>query len=172
MDLKLRENGNGGDLTWLGRDFSRTDSFENMLYLALFGGNVEQSTPNRRAVNEQAFDWWGNSLLIPNNPEVQLNSLTERALHKVALNSAGRVLIEQAVKRDLDFMKAFAEVEVSVSIISDDRVRIDILIQEPDKNQDKRFVFLWDAAKGELFGTDGPVEDLRDYNTDYSDDYN
>lgn len=149
MDLEVIETGNGGDLVLKGNDLAFIFGFQNMPYLALFGGNVEASTPVERIPSEQAFDWWGNSLL-PNKPEVQFNSLTERTLNNVAVNSAGRLEIENAVKKDLEFMDAFAKVSVDVSIVSTDRVRILVSILEPENLDPKEFQFIWDFTKQEL----------------------
>lgn len=172
MDLKLRETGNGGDINFKGRDLSLAFSFENMPYLALFGGNVEASTPSKRLESDQAFDWWGNALLFANDKNIQFNSLTERTLHNVALNSAGRVLIEQAIKKDLEFMQEFAEVSVSVAIISDDVLQIDIGIKQPNNLVEKKHRYMWDAEKGLMFGSDDNARDLRDFNNDFNDDFN
>jgi hypothetical protein len=150
MDVKLLETGNGGDLLKLSKDIAMVFGFENMPYLAMFGGNVEASTPVKRLANEQAFDWWGNSLLMPNDSSVQFNSLTERKLLEVPLTSFGRLQIEQAVIRDLEFMKPFAEVRVKVSIIATDKLQIAISIVEPDNLQKKEFIYIWDALKGDV----------------------
>jgi phage gp46-like protein len=150
MDLKVIEEGNGGELVKTAKDLVVISGLQNMVYLALFGGCVEASTPTKRLPTEQAADWWGNSLLFPDNPERQLNSLTERTLNEVALTSSGRVRIEQAVLKDLDFMKAFAEVSASVSIPETDKVVIQVTVQEPDNIEEQAFTFIWDATKNEL----------------------
>lgn len=151
MDLVIIESKfNGGDLFKLGRDLAVNYSFENMPYLALFGGNPGFPTPGGINNAEQNFDWWANSLLFSQDPGQQFNSLTEQRLMEVALNSSGRVQIEEAVKKDLAFMKEFADLQISVSIISDDKIRIDILIRKPDNLQDKRFIFIWDKLKADL----------------------
>lgn len=152
MDLELIETGGGGDLLKKGNDLSMIFGFENMPYLALFGGNVESSTPSKRVANEQDFSWWGNALLFPNTPETQFNSLTERTLHQVALTSAGRLVIEDAIKKDLEFMRPFAIVKVDTAIIATDHIRIAITIQQPDNLEAKEFIFLWDSTRAELTG--------------------
>ena len=58
MDLKLIETGNGGDLVKNSKDLEVIFGFQNMPYLALFGGNPGFSTPTQRPENSQAFDWW------------------------------------------------------------------------------------------------------------------
>jgi len=150
MDLRLIEYGNGGDLVKTAKDLVVIYGFENMAYIAMFGGNVEASTPTERLATEQAYDYWANNLLMPALPGIQFNSETERALKKTPLTSYGRALIEQAVINDLRFMKDFAKVGVSVSIISDDRIIIGVQIQEPDNLQKREFIFLWDNTRSEL----------------------
>jgi hypothetical protein len=150
MDLEVKETGNGGDLIKKSKDLSVIRGFENMPYLAMFGGNVEASTPFRRNPSEQAFDYWGNSLLFANNPAVQMNSETERALNNTALSSSGLKIIEQAVKKDLAFMKTFAEVSVVVSIIEQNRILIAIKLVKPGILSQRVFVYIWDATNREL----------------------
>ena len=152
MDVLMQMTPNGGDLVFrwhsttgvydLG-DFVRTDSLDNMPLLALFGGNREQSTPTQRNVNEKYFDWWGNSLML-DNPEAQFNSETERVMHSVALNSFGRVQIEEAIKRDLSFMKPFAQITVRTEILDQNILKINIKLIKPDNLEEKEFIFIWD----------------------------
>lgn len=150
MDLKVIETGNGGDFVKVARDLVTINGFESMPYLALFGGNVAASSPNVRLETEQDFSWWGNSLLMPNDKTLQFNSDTERALNTIPLTSSGRVLIEQAVRRDLEFMREFAIVKVIVSIPATDKVIIGVRIEQPDNLQRRDFIFIWDATKNEL----------------------
>jgi len=154
MDLEVVETGNGGDLVKNPKDLSVINGFQNMIYLALFGGNVEASTPLVRIENEQAFDWWGNNLFFPNDASVQMNSETERTLNNVALNSSGCVLIEKTVKKDLEFMSDFATVTQEVTIVSTDRVKIEIKAVKLDNLQERVFIFIWDATDKELIEKD------------------
>lgn len=152
MDLKIVEQGNGGDLLVSGKDLAMYQGFENMIYLALFGGNVEQDTPQTRNEAEQAFDFWGNTVFFNNDSSLQFNSQTERMLQSVALSSSGRLQIEQAVKKDLEFMQAFAKVSVSVTIPDrtesrTDTLRINIGVLEPDNLTEKKYVYIWDGMK-------------------------
>jgi hypothetical protein len=151
MDLAIVETDNGGDFIKKSKDLETIEGFQNMPYLGMFGGNVKASTTNKRLANEQAFDFWGNSLL-KNEVSIQFNSLTERRIFDTPLTSAGRMIIEQAVKEDLKFMQPFAKVAVVVSIIATDKLLIAIRLQEPDNFQQKDFIFLWDATRRELDG--------------------
>lgn len=148
-DLKLIETFDGGDFVLNGRDLVLIDGFQNMPYLGMFGGNVEQST-KEFLPNEQRFDCWMNSLLMFNQPAIQMNSETERILNSTALTSAGRLRIEQAVKDDLDFIKSFGTVTIAVSIAAVDRVEILIQIQELETQETTEFVYIWDATQQEL----------------------
>ena len=150
MDLQVIETGNGGDVVKNAKDLSMFEGFQNMPYLAMFGGNIEQSTPQKRNLSEQAFDWWGNNLLFPNDKSVQFNSETERAINTIPLTSAGRGLIENAIRKDLDFLKDFINVDVQVSITATDRIEWLITLTKPNNLQSTAFVYIWDATKKEL----------------------
>ena len=148
-DLKIIESFDGGDLVLNGNDLQVIDGFQNMIYLALFGGNIEQSTKQYNE-NEERFDYWANSLLMLDSPDIQYNSETERTLNEVALNSRGRLLIEQSVKKDLEFMQDFGNIDVNVSIVQNDRVKINVIIKEPNELNSNEFNYIWGATENEL----------------------
>ncbi len=150
MDLQLIEQGNGGELIKNSKDLSVINGFENMPFLAMFGGNVESSTPVTRLASEQDFSFWANNLLMPQDTSIQFNSKTERAIKTTPLTSAGRATIQQAVNDDLAFMKDFANIEVVVQIIGVDRLLIGIRVLQPDNLQSQDFVYIWDATRAEL----------------------
>lgn len=150
MDLQVIETNNGGDIVKNPKDLSVIYGFQNMVYLAMFGGNVEASTPLERIETEQAFDWWGNALFFPNDTSVQMNSLTERTLKTIPLNSFGRTLIEKAVKKDLEFMNSFSTVDVDVSITATDRIEISVKVVRLDNLEERAFIYIWDATNSEL----------------------
>lgn len=150
MDLQVIENaGNGGDLVKKPKDLSVIEGFQNMPYLAMFGGNTAAST-GKRIPSEQAFDWYANSLIFSEDATIQFNSETERALNNTPLTSSGRAIIENAVKADLKFMKAFCQVGVSVTIPETDKVVIGIRLIEPDNLEQRDHIFIWDATRQEL----------------------
>ena len=121
VDLLLYETGNGGDLLMQGIDLAGVYGIENMLYMAMFGGD----------------DWFGNALFQPENP---YQCRTEKALNTVTLNSAGRVKIQQAVDADLAFLKDIpgTTLTTSVTIASDNKVKIVIALNG------KTVYMLWD----------------------------
>lgn len=165
MDLAVLETGNGGDLQLIGNDLAPQQGWGNMPYLGMFGGAVESVT-KQRVTGDDDRSWWGNNLLMPQDSSIQFNSLTEKKLMNVVLNSAGRIDLENTIKEDLKFMQAFADVNVTVSIISDDKIKILIRIKEivgfqtPDIF--RQFIYIWDATKRML----GDFS-LNDFNDDF-----
>ena len=149
-DLALHETGDGGDIQLQGNDLVTTGSIFNQIYMGLFGGNPAASTTGTELDTEQRFDWFANGLLFQDEPKIQQNSTLERTLNEVALNSSGRLQIEEAVKADLAFLKDVAEISVETSITDIDKIQITILAQEPDNIQEQAFVFIWDATKEEI----------------------
>jgi hypothetical protein len=80
IDLLLRETGNGGDLLLTGKDLEVVTGYENMPYIAMFGGG----------------DWWANDLIT--EPTQRMQSQTEAALLSNALTSSGRLNIIRAIQ--------------------------------------------------------------------------
>lgn len=154
MDALLVENGDGGELVKKANDLAVIYGFQNMVYLALFGGNVKQSTPIQRIETEQDSSWWCNNLLMQEDPSIQFNSETERALNTIPLTSSGRVLIQQAVENDLAFMKDFATVVVNVTLLGLDKIALGIRLIEPDNLQKQDFIFIWSATRQELMAAE------------------
>lgn len=104
FDEELYETMNGGDGRTEGNDLSIVWGLENMPYLAMFGSSGESGATVRGAEVAGA-GWWGNELLLGDIPDGQILSETEGLLRTVALTSGNRVLIEDAVRRDLAFLE-------------------------------------------------------------------
>lgn len=149
-DLALHETGSGGDLQLKGNDLDTSGSIYNLIYMALFGGNPKASTTGEELETEQRQDHWANALIDQDLPEFQFNSELEETLNSVALNSSGRLQIEEAAKNDLEFLKDVAEITVTARIIEIDKIELRILAQEPGNLQEQAFIFIWDATKQEL----------------------
>lgn len=149
VDLNIIETNDGGDCVLLSNDVQLISGLQNMPYIGMFGGNVEQSTEGPK-ITEQTFDFWGNFLFHPTEQPIWFNSKTEKMLRDTALNSAGRQQIEEQVKNDLKFMNTFANVSVSVSLISVDKLKIYISLIEPSKLDSTELVYIWDATNAEL----------------------
>ena len=150
MDLVLHETGNGGDLQLKGNDLDVSGSIFNQIYMALLGGNPSASTTGEELITEQRQDWWANSLVYQDLPDLQQNATLERVLNEVALDSSGRLQIEEAAKNDLKVLKDVAEISVETRITDIDRIEIIIFALEPDNIQKQEFIFIWDATKQEV----------------------
>lgn len=148
-DVYLIETGDGGDLVLLGNDIKMIDGLENMIYLALFGGNPGFVTSGAKNT-EQAFDYWGNFMLNPSEPRVWFNSTLEYLLDNTAINSSGRVKLEQAVINDLKFMNDFAKVSASVTLTGVDQVKISVIVIEPSTLNSTEFSYIWNSTKQEI----------------------
>ena len=146
----MTELGNGGELVQNTNDLAVIFGFENVPYLACFGGNLKQSTPVVRDASQQSFDWWANNLLMPNETLIQFNSETERALNTYPLTSSGRIAIENAIKTDLQVMNDYVEVTVQTQITSDDRLEASITLLKPNNLQSITLIYIWDATMQEL----------------------
>jgi phage gp46-like protein len=131
IDIRIIQTGDGGDFVVKGNDLEAVNGIENMPYLAMFGGDA---------------DWWANGLLFAENPEVQIKSTVEKTLMNTALNSSGRIAIENAVKKDLEFLqKSYgAVVTVAASITSNNR--IELLININGNN----IKYLWNPSTNQI----------------------
>lgn len=149
IDILLVETGDGNEFVQKGNDFITVEGMQNVVYLSLFGGNVEGST--REIIGqEQRMYWWANDALYQEDIDEQMNSETERKLQTIALNSQGRLELIQSIKTDLAWIEEFAEVEADVIFESVDRVRISVTLTQPSNEENTSFVFLWDSTKQEL----------------------
>lgn len=148
-DIKLTETGDGGDAIFNGVDIEIINGFENMPFIGISGGNIEENT-KEYLDGEQRFSWWGNNLLMLQNQSIQFNSDFERLLNNIELSSSSRIEIEETIKTDLEFMLDFSGVDVSVVNVSPDRIKVLIKLDQPSNEQSQEFVYIWDATKNEL----------------------
>ena len=149
-DINLFEGGSGGEMRILNSDLLMAETIYQTIYLALYGGNVEQSTTSEETDLEENFDYWGNQLFYSNNPDKWFNSQTERVLSTVALNGEGRRLIEDAVNADLQFLNNVVNFEVEVSISSNNRAEISIFISEFQNQANRQLKMVWENSRNEL----------------------
>lgn len=135
MDIKIYETGNGGDLQLNTNDLAIVYGVENMPYLAMFGGST----------------WWGNDLLMSQGNGWRFQAETEAVLLATPLNSNGRLLIEAAIKRDLQFMLDIIEgttLVVQTRITDDNTLEIRITFNGQEIN------LLWNPEAKKLTARD------------------
>lgn len=138
MDIAIIENSEtgGGDWQLKGNDLAYVLGIENQVYLGMFGGNVAAVTNNINPPSE-LFDYWGNTLFFIDQQAVQFNSITEKTLNTTTLNSRGRTIIQNAIKKDLEFLKTNADIEVEVYVISDDKIRLELKVKQNNNTKIK-----------------------------------
>jgi len=149
-DINLFEGGSGGEMRILNSDLLMSETIYQTIYLALYGGNVEQDTTEDESDLEENFDYWGNQLFYSNNPDKWFNSQTERVLSTVALNGEGRKLIEDAVNADLQFLNNVVNFEVEVNIAANNKAEIIIAISEFQNQANRQLKMAWDNSRNEL----------------------
>ena len=163
-DLSMYDDGNGGAWANTANDLQLVTSLWNQPYLALFGGQYEQSTPLDEADLQNSierFDWWGNSIMAPDDPSLQFNSQTERTLDTISLSNEGLLEAQKAVLFDLAYLRDIADVEATVTLDGINRVRIHIRMIEPTNLSERNFVFLWDGTRVEEIISDDDLVTLR-----------
>lgn len=149
-DILLFESGNGGQISIVKDDLVLNEVLYNQFYLALFGGNYEASTTGKELPAQGRKDYWANSLFFADDTFLQYNSLTERVLDNVALNSAGRIEIERAVNEDLSYLKRVFNYTVSVNIETLNKIVIKVNFSEKTSQEEKALQLVFDNAKKEL----------------------
>ena len=145
-DLAIFESGSGGDLILKNDDLDTINGLTNQVYLALFGGNIEQSTSDDIDKLDQRGDWWGNAFL---STEYQFNSIFEKTISEVALTGEGLSKLEDAAKSDLSYLEQYAEIEVSASVPQLNRLELIVKLTEPD-NQSTQIKFIWNGTRNEI----------------------
>lgn len=149
-DISLFELGSGGDFAIVNDDLLMGESLFQQIFLALFGGNIEESTKQFYLETEERFDYWGNTLLWNDVKTKQFNSETERTLRNVAVNSSGRIAVLQAVELDIAYLKTVANIVPDVQILSRSEIKITIVLSEKSNQQDKLLQFVYNNASGEV----------------------
>lgn len=149
-DLLLYESGSGGELYLLNNDLVLSETFFQSIYVSLFGGNVKASTLGNEIPGQERFDYWANSLFFKNQKSKQFNSLTEKILNEVTINSNGRLRIKSAVEQDLNYLKKIVNFTVNVLILDINKIKIEILVSSASNQSEKAFQFIWDNAKQEV----------------------
>jgi phage gp46-like protein len=149
-DINLHESGNGGEMAIVSNDLLMGESLFQQVYLALFGGNIEAITRGDELITEERFDYWANPLFFSEIPSKQFNSITEKTINSVALNSQGRLSIINAINEDLSYLTELLNYSIDVQIFEVNKIRI-IINFTPKNNQQSRVLQLvYDNAKNEL----------------------
>ncbi len=123
-DVHLCQTDNDGDITVVDGIIEMRDGIETTVYLALFGGNNNDSGGTSR-------QWWGN--LSENEPAKRYTSETQYLLETIPPISSNRQRIEDAIRRDLQFLLTegiATTIEVSATLPSINNILIDVQIDD------------------------------------------
>lgn len=145
-NYSIFESGSGGQLFVQNNDIQKSGSLGMMVYLKLFGGNIEASTVKENKVGDIRLDWWGND--SSKNKSTWINSETERTLQGITINSGAIIKISESVIKDLDSLKKYGDITVDVTFPLNHRIQLDIKIVKVDSKEDIRLV--WDATVNEV----------------------
>lgn len=147
INITIYEDGNGGQLYNKNNDLATTQSLNTLVYLALFSGNIEESTVRDNIIGELNNDWWGNDRNSLSS--TWINSETERILRGIELNSSSLYEIEQAVKQDTKKLQEYGTVNIDIEIIGINKVKISVNIEQPGR-KNPRLELIWDNTRNEI----------------------
>ncbi len=149
-DILLYASADGGEMSIIANDLALTEIILQQAYLAMFGGNVEANTIGNEIETQERFDYWQNSLFFLETQSKQFNSNTERTLLNTVLNSSGRLKIQRAVESDISYLSNIVDFTVSVSILSTNKVEIEIKFTKKTNLEDKILILVYDNARNEV----------------------
>lgn len=143
LNKAIYEDGNGGQLSFRNNDIMTTKSLSVLAYLAMFGGSREGNTKPLSDAIELHYDWWGNNK--NRQSSTWINSNTERVLSGIVLNSRSLEKIRQAIEKDTEKLTQFGTLNITVNIVTLNRVKIIIEVQQGDS-----LSLIWDNSRNEI----------------------
>jgi hypothetical protein len=142
-DVLLYQSDNDGDINIVGGITEMTAGFDTMIYLTLYGGNVED--PGR---DDKSKQWWGN--WTEPDPARHYRGEYQNLIQGLPASSANLVLVEGAAKRDIE--RAFVDtkiadkVTVAATIPARNQIKITIGIEADGKRSDYEFTENWEST--------------------------
>lgn len=141
-DILFLMGADGGDFVFQNNDFATAEGLENVVTLALFGGNYSQDTDKNSEQSATDASWWGNKV-----PGVEVyNSTFERVMKGNVINDDSLAELENAAKTDLQFLATVADVSVSVTSPVRGRGELKITIKQKGKPEENK-LYLFDTNK-------------------------
>lgn len=147
-NISLYDTNTAGDVEFIGNDIQISGSFWTMVYVALFGGNPDGNTQDKKLEGEINTDYWANNLLYPNNLDKQINSRLEKLLKTISLSSNNLTKIERVAKDDLKYLEYLGTIEVEASILDTDKLKLYIYITQGE-NVIADAEIIWENSKKE-----------------------
>lgn len=140
-DILLFQTNDGGEITVENGLIEMSGGLATAAYLSLFGGNKKDD-----GRTENPFNWWGNR--GETDPAKHIRSETQNLLQGLALSSAALLQIEDAVKRDLQWMineGAASSISVEATIPGLNKLLISVSIEAVGEESNFRYVANWEA---------------------------
>lgn len=139
-DVLLIETLAGGDIGVSGNTVVNDETLSNIVYLALFGGNVGKSTRLAKKGEFREY-YWGNDYTIFGDSK--MDSGFEYALQTIPLSSGAKVKLESIAQEDLKcLLKYFKSYSVKISLIYVDYITLDIeMVVEEGQKIEKSFTY-------------------------------
>lgn len=122
-DVLLGQSDDGGEINIAGGLVELTDDLRTTVYLSLFGGNEDDDGL------DSSVQWWGN--LDETDPAKRYRSRTEYLLQSLAPSSANLLLLEDAVRADLEWLReagAATEVDAVATIPALNKLSLVVII--------------------------------------------
>jgi phage gp46-like protein len=132
-NVRLYHTVDGGELGVVNQQIEMNGGLETAAYLSLFGGN------------ESGAEWWGNDFVTGNTSDRQVSE-TQRLIYEIPATSANIRRLEDAVRRDLNWMitdGVAKSVEANVRITGVGRVEIVVVILSHDAEYKATFSENW-----------------------------
>lgn len=134
-DVRLVQTNDDGDIDVVNGIVAMDGGLETSVYLAMFGGNEDDSTSS----------WWGNSGELEVN---KYHSVTQELLQSLPATSCNLLRIEDAVNTDLAYLtseKIASLVEVTITIPELNRINIKVVINADGIESEFNFTENWKA---------------------------
>ncbi len=143
-DVLLSDTVEGGEITIINGLVIADKSFSTALYLSLFGGNGADG--GKVDTNRT---WWGNRLEGTKEDE-KLVSRFQSIIRDLPLTSKNLELAQEAVLKDLDWMKSEGiadEITADISALDNQRIDLTVIIKKSSQVVDRgNWTVNWEAA--------------------------
>ena len=141
-DVLLEQTNDDGDVTVVNGVATMSGGLETAAYLSLFGGNEDDD--GRRG---NPATWWANLTEI--DPSKKYISETQHLLQAIPATSANLRKIEDAAKKDLDWLlvnNIASSVEVFASIPDINKIALSVNINAQGEESEFNFTENWRAG--------------------------
>jgi hypothetical protein len=133
INYSIYDDGNGGEIYIKESSIEYSKALYVAVYLRMFGGNVEGVTNRDNKTKEERLDWWGND--IKGDGKSWVNSKSEKLLKSFTITQSNILLLEDAIKKDLDDLKKYGEIKVEIIHSKINQISIKINIIQGKNNQ-------------------------------------